>query len=89
VLKDARMREQAGLIQKEVGMLLADIGRLGDRVGNLDKHFNQAVEDIRQIRISTDKVASRAERIEGVQLGEEEETAAVAPPAAALPPRTP
>ncbi len=71
VLKDARMREQAGLIQKEVGLLLDDIGRLDDRVAALDKHFGQAADDIRQIRISTDKVVKRADRIETVQLGED------------------
>jgi DNA recombination protein RmuC len=78
VLKDARMREQAGLIQKEVAMLLADVGRLDDRVAALDKHFGQAAEDIRQIRISTEKVGKRAERIESVQLGDQE-TAALSP----------
>ena len=73
VLKDASMREQAGLIQKEVGILLDDITRLDERVSALDKHFGQAQEDIRQIRISTDKVTKRADRIEAVQLGEEPE----------------
>jgi DNA recombination protein RmuC len=71
VLKDVRMREQAGQIQKEVRLLLDDIGRLDDRVAGLGKHFDQAVEDVRQIRISTDKVAKRADRIESVQMGED------------------
>lgn len=72
VLKDVRMREQAGLIQNEVRLLLDDIGRLDDRVAALDKHFAQAAEDIRQIRVSTDKVTRRADRIEQVQVGEEQ-----------------
>ena len=71
VLKDAQMREQAGVIQKEVALLLDDIIRLDDRVAGLSKHFDQAAEDIRQIRISTDKVAKRADRIESVQLGDD------------------
>jgi len=79
VLKDARMREQAGLIQKEVRTLLDDITRLDERVAALDKHFGQASEDIRQIRISTDKVSKRADRIEAVQLGEGEEEGVPAP----------
>ena len=33
VMKDARMREQASLIQKEVGLLLNDVRLLSDRVG--------------------------------------------------------
>ena len=37
MMKDARMREQANLIQKEVGALLSDVKRLGDRVENLQR----------------------------------------------------
>ena len=69
VLKDSRMREQAGVIQKEVGSLLLDVRRLEDRVGKLSGHFNLTLEDIRQIQISTEKIAKRGERIEDVQLG--------------------
>ena len=32
VLKDARMREQAGAIRKELALLYADVDRLGTRV---------------------------------------------------------
>lgn len=85
VLKDAHMREQAGQIQKEVRTLLDDIDRLDTRVTALDKHFGQAVEDLRQIRISTDKVTKRAERIEAVQVGDDEAVAEVAPPQPKLP----
>lgn len=77
VLKDARMREQAGLIQKEVRLLLDDVERLDGRVAQLDKHFVQATEDIRQIRISTDKVVKRADRIEAVQVGDDAEAVEV------------
>ncbi len=81
VLKDARMREQAGLIQTEVRLLLDDIGRLDDRVAGLAKHFDQAAEDLRQIKISTDKVTRRADRIEAVQVGDDPPLDAVAAPA--------
>jgi DNA recombination protein RmuC len=63
VLKDARMREQAHLIQREVVALLDDVKRLDERVGRLQSHFGQASDDIRNIRISTDKVTKRGERI--------------------------
>lgn len=72
VLKDARMREQAGVIQREVMLLATDVDRLDERVGKLQTHFNQANEDVRQIRISTDKVTKRAGRIEELQLGPDE-----------------
>ena len=67
VLKDVRMREQAGVIQTEVGKLLEDLGRLDERVGKLQRHFEQANEDLRQIRISSEKVTRRGERIEELE----------------------
>lgn len=72
VLKDAQMREQAHVIQREVGLLLADVGRLDKRVQNLKKHFNNAEDDLKEIDISTTKITSRAERIEAVELDEPE-----------------
>jgi DNA recombination protein RmuC len=68
VMKDARMREQANLIQKEVGALLNDVRLLGDRVERLQRHFNQADGDIRDILTSTGKITNRAEKIEKVEL---------------------
>ena len=68
VMKDARMREQASLIQKEVGMLLNDVRLLSDRVGKLQAHLGQAEGDIKGILISAGKVVGRAERIERVDL---------------------
>ena len=68
VMKDARMREQADLIRKEVGILLNDVRLLADRVGKLQTHFNQADADIKNILISTGKITTRAEKIEKVEL---------------------
>ena len=72
VMKDARMREQASLIQREVGLLLNDVRLLSDRVGKLQSHLGQADDDVKNILISTGKVASRAERIERVELPQSE-----------------
>ena len=72
VMKDARMREQASLIQREVGLLLNDVRLLSDRVGKLQSHLGQADEDVKNILISTGKVAGRAERIERVELPQSE-----------------
>lgn len=69
VLKDARMREQAGVIQAEVHKLLEDVGRLDGRVENLHKHFGQASKDIDLIRTSTSKITRKAEKIDDIQLG--------------------
>ncbi len=68
VMKDARMREQANLIQREVGLLLNDVRLLADRAGKLQSHFGQADTDIKNILVSTGKVVSRAEKIEKVEL---------------------
>jgi DNA recombination protein RmuC len=64
VLKDVRLREQAGVIQAELRALTADVDRLDERVSKLQRHFEQAQEDVRQIRVSTDKVTRRAETID-------------------------
>lgn len=71
ILKDAKMREQAGVIQKEVGVLIEDIVRLDGRIESLGKHFKQANDDIDGIKISSTKIAKRIHRIEDIQLGEE------------------
>jgi len=74
VLKDAQVREQAHVIRSEVGKLIQDVQRLGDRVEKLRTHFGQANADIDQILISTGKIASRGEKIQGLELGESEDT---------------
>lgn len=73
VMKDARMREQADLIRKEVGALLNDVRLLNDRVTKLQTHFNQADADIKNILISTGKITSRGEKIEKVELAPPEQ----------------
>ena len=70
VLRDARMREQTALIQKEIGVLITDIERLDKRVDNLDKHFDLAQRDVREIKTSTGKITSRGKRIEDYEVSE-------------------
>lgn len=70
VLKDARMREQAGAIRKELSLLSQDVDRLGARVVNLDRHFQMAARDIEEIRISSDKAGKRARRLDNFDFEE-------------------
>ncbi|MGL4438284.1 MAG: DNA recombination protein RmuC, partial [Bosea sp. (in: a-proteobacteria)] len=56
LVRDARMRDEARVIQSEVTKLLDDVRRLGDRVEKLDNHFRQASDDVAQIRTSSDKI---------------------------------
>ncbi len=67
ILKDARMREQAHLIQGEVVRLMEDIGRLDDRVRKLQTHFGQASRDIDDILVSSNKVTKRGQKIEALE----------------------
>ena len=79
IQKDARMREAADQIHAEVGNLIDDIGRLGDRVRKLQTHFNQSNADIRQVMISIEKIEKRGERIKEVEFGETEPEPEVIP----------
>ncbi len=71
VLKDARMREQAHLIQGEVIRLMEDLSRLDDRVGKLHSHFSLAQKDVEQIMTSSDKLTKRGQKIESMDFATE------------------
>jgi DNA recombination protein RmuC len=68
VLRDVKMRENAHLIQKEVGALLDDVKRMSERVGNLRSHFEQTSKDIGQIETSMRGIDRHAERIAQVDI---------------------
>src|SRR5690606_15847771 len=70
VMKDARMREQAHLIQGEVLRLMEDVSRLDDRVRKLQGHFIQTGKDVELILTSTQKIMRRGARIEALEFGE-------------------
>ncbi|MFY0693342.1 MAG: DNA recombination protein RmuC [Paracoccaceae bacterium] len=70
ILKDARMREQAGAIRRELGMLSKDVDRLGTRVDNLDRHFGQAARDVEEIKISAEKAGKRARKLDNFDFEE-------------------
>lgn len=75
VLKDARMREQAHLIQGEVIRLMEDIARLDDRVRKLQSHFGQSQKDIDQILTSTEKISKRSSKIESMDFQDSQPSA--------------
>jgi DNA recombination protein RmuC len=79
IQKDARMREAADKILKEVALMIEDVVRLKDRVENLDKHFGNVHKDIEQIVTSAEKIISRGEKIQGVDFSEEPPTAQIIP----------
>lgn len=67
--RDAAMRDQAHLLQAEVGRLLEDVRRIGERVEKLKSHFGQTVADLDQIAISAEKISRRGVRLEQMELG--------------------
>jgi len=90
MMRDQRMREQAHLIQLEVGKMMEDVTRLGERVKKLQTHFTQANGDIEDILRSTRGVFSHGTRIAQVEFNREEETVGrVKPAPKAPPPRAP
>ncbi|MDA7949043.1 MAG: DNA recombination protein RmuC [Hyphomicrobiaceae bacterium] len=71
IMKDVQMREQAGLIQKEVSYLMGDVHRLRERVLKLQQHFGQAGKDIELVLTSSEKITSRGRRIENLDFEED------------------
>lgn len=70
VFKDVAMREQAHVIRNEVSLLLEDVSRLKDRVGDLQKHFGLASQDLEKLNVSAEKINKRGMRIESMELDE-------------------
>ena len=70
IFKDSRMREQAGMIQKELVRLLEDVDRLNLRTINLRKHFDLANRDINDLEVSSSKITKRGEKIGQLELQE-------------------
>ena len=85
LLKDARMREQAHLIQAEVVRLMEDVSRLDDRVRKLQAHFSMAQKDVDLILTSSDKLTKRGARIEALEFAQIAEAADARPVAADKP----
>jgi DNA recombination protein RmuC len=78
VLKDVKMREQAGEIQRMVGLMIKDVRLLDDRAEKLQSHFEMAAKDVREIRTSTDRIIQRGDKIGEVEI-EATSTPALAP----------
>jgi DNA recombination protein RmuC len=64
ILKDVRLREQAGLLQAEMQALHDELGRLDERAGRLQRHLEQGIDDVRQVRRLAGRLSARSARIE-------------------------
>ncbi|MGI1662372.1 DNA recombination protein RmuC [Palleronia sp. KMU-117] len=72
ILKDARMREQAGAIRKTLHQLHRDVEIVVERVQKLDTHFTQARQDIDGIMTAAERAGKRAGRLESFEFDEVE-----------------
>ncbi len=70
LMRDAKMREQASEIQKEVALLLKDVKLLAERLIDLRTHFERTSKDIGEIEKPMGRIVSRAGRIEAVELSQ-------------------
>lgn len=72
VLKDEATRKQVHVIQNHLTYLAQDFSRFKVRFANLAKHIDQAATDVKQIHTSAEKISTRFEKIENVELSHDE-----------------
>ena len=70
ILKDARMREQAGAIRKTLRQLHRDVELVAERVDKLNTHFGQARDDLEGITIAAERAGKRAARLDNFDFEE-------------------
>jgi DNA recombination protein RmuC len=70
ILKDARMREQAGAIRKTLRLLHRDVELVAERVDKLNSHFGQARDDLEGITIAAERAGKRAARLDNFDFEE-------------------
>ena len=68
IVRDARIREEAHLIQAEVRRPIDEVERLEARALKLDQHFKLAEEDVDQLLTSVGKIAKSGTRIDRMDL---------------------
>ena len=70
ILKDARMREQAGAIRTTLRQLHRDVELVVERVGKLNTHFGQARADLDQITTAAERAGKRAGKLDSFDFEE-------------------
>ncbi|MEE9387177.1 MAG: DNA recombination protein RmuC [Paracoccaceae bacterium] len=70
ILKDARMREQAGAIRTTLRLLHRDVELVVERVGKLNTHFGQARKDLDGIGTAAERAGKRAARLDNFDFEE-------------------
>lgn len=70
ILKDARMREQAGAIRSTLRLLHRDVELVVERVDKLSTHFNQARADLDGISTAAERAGKRAAKLDNFDFEE-------------------
>ena len=70
ILKDARMREQAGAIRTTLRQLHRDVEMVVERVDKLNTHFSQARADLDGISTAAERAGKRAARLDNLDFEE-------------------
>jgi len=70
ILKDARMREQAGEIRKMLKQVHRDVELVVERAGKLETHFDQARRDVEGITTAAERAGKRALRLDNFDFEE-------------------
>jgi DNA recombination protein RmuC len=70
ILKDARMREQAGAIRSTLKSLHRDVELVVERVDKLNTHFGQARKDLDGISTAAERAGKRAARLDNFDFEE-------------------
>ena len=70
ILKDARMREQAGAIRKALKQLHRDVEIIGEKADKLETHLRQANDDVSGILTAASRAGKRADRLDNFDFEE-------------------
>ncbi|MGB3553102.1 MAG: DNA recombination protein RmuC [Jannaschia sp.] len=73
ILKDHRMREQAGEIRRALAALHRDVELIVERAGKLESHFDQARRDVEGIATAAERAGRRADRLDAFDFAPEPE----------------
>ena len=66
-LRDSDMSRKTQIFIKEIGLIGKDIERLADRTADIEKKFNLISDQFRNVKVSADKIQSRAEKLQQIE----------------------
>ncbi|MEM7644885.1 MAG: DNA recombination protein RmuC, partial [Pseudomonadota bacterium] len=72
ILKDHRMREQAGEIRRALAHLHRDVELIVERAGKLETHFDQARRDVEGLTTAAERAGKRAQKLDSFEFGPDE-----------------